>query len=371
MSSIKPEEGYIKLPNDFYDNLDISNEEMTVLILMYRNYQQYKNLGICSIQMICEYMRINVSNNRKSIIVIKDTIIDLVSKGYIIKLYNLYYEPLSINSIIKDKDSLFYVELITPPESGYFKVFDEDINYIFKELATKNLNKFNIIRYFIACRRVSGNDSKFGYLTQGKLKQLVNDSRTIQRYNKILQDDLHLIRYNNSYLTVDKHYCTTYIGHWDDEINFNYQLKTEVEGKGLIYTDKEKSNERRSTQQKINNVDNLSIDELEELIRKKKELEYKPIIKDEDAKIVNIPESKPKGLQNKKPLPLPIIDEDDPDIFNDLFGEEDSNNGWDDISSLTDEEQKSLQEIDDLNHAQIPLDVLQMIENELNERDED
>ena len=362
---------YIKLPNDFYDNLDISNEEMTVLTLMYRNYMQYKSLGICSIQMICDFMRINVSNNRKIITTIKDTIIELVSKGYITKLYNLHYEylddknmPLSINSIIKDKDSLFYVELVEPPADHYFEVYDNEINYILKELVSKNLNKFNIIRYFIACRRVSNNDSKFGYLTQGKLKQLISDSRTIQRYNKILQDDLHLIRYNNSYLTQDKHYCTTYIGYWDDEINFNHQVKIEVESKGLICTNKVKSNIKRSVQQKINNADNLTIGELEDLLRKKKELEYKQIVKDE----VNLPEPKPKGLQNKKPIPLPRIYEDDDE---DLFGDENEEDDYWDINLLTEEEQKSLQEIDDLNHAQIPLDVLQMIENELNERNED
>jgi len=379
MSSITPEEYYVKLPNDFYDNLSISNEEMTILILLYRNYQQYKNLGLCSIQIICDLMRINVSNNRKLISTIKDTIIELMNKGYIIKLYNLYCKDhdnngnkLSINSIIKDKDSTFYVELIPPPENGYFKIFDEEINYIFEELASKNLNKFNIIRYFIACRRVSGNDSKFGYLTQGKLKQLVTDSRTIQRYNKILQDDLHLIRYNNSYLTPDKHYCTTYIGHWDDEANFNRQLETEISGKGLIYTDKTQSNERRTVQQKINNIDNLTLEELEELIKKKKELEYKLVVKDDEISVTNI---KGIGLQNKKqkPLPLPKIykeDNDKPDIFEDLFGDEEENYYWD-ISNLTIEEQKSLQEIEDLNRSQIPLDVLQMIENELNERNEE
>ena len=379
MSSLTTDEYYVKLPNDFYDNLSISNEEMTVLILLYRNYQQYKNLGLCSIQIICDLMRINVSNNRKLISTIKDTIIELMNKGYIIKLYNLYCKDhdnngnkLSINSIIKDKDSTFYVELIPPPENGYFKIFDEEINYIFEELASKNLNKFNIIRYFIACRRVSGNDSKFGYLTQGKLKQLVTDSRTIQRYNKILQDDLHLIRYNNSYLTPDKHYCTTYIGHWDDEANFNRQLETEISGKGLIYTDKTQSNERRTVQQKINNIDNLTLEELEELIKKKKELEYKLVVKDDEISVTNI---KGIGLQNKKqkPLPLPKIykeDNDKPDIFEDLFGDEEENYYWD-ISNLTIEEQKSLQEIEDLNRSQIPLDVLQMIENELNERDEE
>jgi len=226
------------------------------------------------------------------------------------------------------------------------------INYILKELVSKNLNKFNIIRYFIACRRVSNNDSKFGYLTQGKLKQLVTDSRTIQRYNKILQDDLHLIRYNNSYLTQDKHYCTTYIGYWDDEINFNHQVKIEVESKGLIHTDKVKSNERRSVQQKVNiaekSTDNFSIAELEALLLAKKALEYKSPIKDAQSE----PIIKNKVLGNKRPI---VVDE--PDIFEDLFDTDNSE------YELTAEEIEIDQECINLNYDQIPHDVLQMIED--------
>jgi len=380
MSNITPDEYYIKLPNDFYDNLDISNEEMTVLILLYRNYQQYKNLGMCSIQIICDLMRINVSNNRKLISTIKDTIIELVNKGYIVKLYNLYCEDcdnngnkLSVNSIIKDKDSTFYVELIPPPENRYFEIYDKDINYIFKELASKNLNKFNIIRYFIACRRVSSNDSNFGYLTQGKLKQLITDSRTIQRYNNILQDNLHLIRYNNSYLTPDKHYCTTYIGHWDDEENFNYQLKVEIEGKGLIHTDKVNSNKKRSKKQEINHLINdkdIKIRELEEKLKQYEALQYKPIIKkdksSEDNDEIILSKNHLKGLQNKKRAK---VEEQEPDIFEDMF--DDDTDYSNDTYEMTDEEYRLCQEIDNLNYGQIPIDVLQIIEDELNERKED
>jgi len=359
---------YVRLPNDFYDNLDISNEEMTVLTLMYRNYMQYKSLGVCSIQMICDFMRINVSNNRKLITTIKDTIVELVSKGYITNLYNIYYEncddkniPLSINSIIKDKDSIFYVELVNPPADHYFEIYDQEINYILKELTSKNLNKFNIIRYFIACRRVSNNESNFGYLTQGKLKQLINDSRTIKRYNAILQDDLHLIRYNNSYLTNDKHYCTTYIGHWDDEENFNHQLQYEVKTKGLIHTDKIKSNERRSKKQEINylvNEKDIKIKELEDKVKQYEALQHK--VKDRPFVDVSpIPKNKLKCLQNTK-----TIVDDFPDLFN--IDNEDSFNKLD---ALSDEEQRLNQECINANNDQVPDDVLKMIEDELNQRE--
>lgn len=275
------ENTYVKLPNNIFDNLNITNEELTILLLLYRNYIQYKSISLCSVQLLCNYMRINISNNRKVITTIKDVIIELTDKGYITNLYDLYYEEvdiLLIDSVIKDKDSLFYTELPEPPESNYFVIYDNEINYIFQELVSKNLNKFNIIRYFIACRRVSNNDSNFGYLTQTKLKQLISDSRTIQRYNKILQDDLHLIRYNNNYLTKDKYYCTTFIGKYDDEDNFNYQLQIEVDSKGLIPTDKIKSNIKRSKKQEINHLVNdkdIKIKELEEKLKQYEALQYR------------------------------------------------------------------------------------------------
>jgi len=367
-----PKGNYIMLPNSIYDDLSISNEEVAVFVLMYKHYQLSKSIGLCSIQAIASMMRVNTVNNRNMVLKIKESMKGLTDKKYIIKFYNLSDKEITFEEATSNKDSLFQIELIRPPEDHFFKLYDKDIIHIFNQLHGENISKFNIIRYFIACKRVSHNDSNFGYLTQGKLKKLITDSRTIQRYNKILQDDLHLIRYNNSYLTPDKHYCTTFIGNWDDDINFNYQLQIEVSAKGLIYTDKVKSNVKRSVKQKINNLSNdkdIKIKELEEKLKQYEELQYKEkeLIKE------NEPVTKPIGLQNKKPLPLPKIykeDNESPDIFEDLFGDEEENDYWD-ASNLTIEEQKAMQEIEDLNRNQIPLDVLQMIENELNERNED
>ena len=204
-------------------------------------------------------------------------------------------------------------------ETLYFKVFDKNIDTIYDYLQDKKLNKFSMIRYYIACCRVSNNDASIGYLAQGKLKKLISDSRTIQRYNIILQDELELIIYNNSYLTPDKHYCTTFIGKWDDRKNFNAQLEIEVSSKGLIHTDKISSNKRRSVQQKINNIvmseeeiRDARIKELQKLLDEKEKLEYKP--KDYIVEEKEKPE-KSKGLQNKKPLPLPKIYDENEDPF--------------------------------------------------------
>ena len=54
------------------------------------------------------------------------------------------------------------------------------------------------------------------------------------------------------------------------------------------------------------------IKELQKLLDEKEKLEYKP--KDDIVEEKENPE-KPKGLQNKKPLPLPIIYDEDEDPF--------------------------------------------------------
>lgn len=269
---------YIKLPNNIYDDLSITNEELTILILLYQSYMQYKSIALSSVYILAEHMiMINTSKNRRIITEINDSIKGLMNKGYIVNLYDIYHNLITEDNPIKDKYFPFYAELIEPLEKGFFKIYDEEIGRIFEYLKGSNLSKFNLIRYFVACCRVSNNDSGFGYLSQGKLKQLVNDSRTIQKYNNILQDELHLIRYCNDYLTPEKQYCTTFIGRYDDKENFDHQVKFEVERQGLIHTNKIISNKKRSVKQKINHLideKDIKIKELENKIRQYELLQY-------------------------------------------------------------------------------------------------
>lgn len=244
-------EGYIKLPSRWYDNFKITNEELTILTLLYRNYLHYQSISLCSVEILCNYMYINSNTNKRMVKSVLNIISSLLDKKYILEIYDLHYNEISIDDIL-NKNYVFYVELPEPPENAFFIVENMDIDKIFYYLQNSNLGKFNLVRYFIACRRVCSNDSRFGYLTQNKLKGLISNAQTIQRYNKILQDELHLIRYNNNYFTPEKHYCTTFIGLYDDKNNFNNQVKCEVERMGLIYTDKIQSNLHRSKTQKIN-----------------------------------------------------------------------------------------------------------------------
>ena len=95
------ENDFIKLPNDIYDNMDITNEELTVLALMYRNYQLYKNIGVCSIEMIVKIMRFNTQKNHDIVPTIKEAIFGLLEKKFIVKILNIYKEEITVDDILK------------------------------------------------------------------------------------------------------------------------------------------------------------------------------------------------------------------------------------------------------------------------------
>jgi len=87
-------------------------------------------------------------------------------------------------------------------------------------------------------------------------------------------------------------------------------------------------------------------------------------VKDEIVDFRSVTEIKGKGLQNNKKDKNPFVEVKTPDIFEDMF--EEDNDEYCSEYELTIEEYNLCQEIDNLNHDQIPEDVLQMIEDELN-----
>lgn len=225
---------YITLPNDIYNDISITNEELVVFSLIKRNYIQIKELALTSVNMIKQLIGVN-NRNPRLVKTIRQAIVGLIDKEYIKNILNLQYDKINFKNI-KNND-LFYIE-IEPLLKQYFQIYDYDLDIIFKYLHKSNINRFNFIRYFIAIQRVISNDSRFGYLTQRSVKNICGEFKTIKKYNQILQDELKIIRYNNSYITPQKHFCSTYFGRYNDKINFNHQLKFEIESKNLIYIKK-------------------------------------------------------------------------------------------------------------------------------------
>lgn len=246
---------FIMIDNDLFDSKNILPIEFTLLILVKRNLMYNKNLALCSLSLIYNYMHLSTKTNQRLYIPLKEALSKLIEKKLCQGIYDLAYNQISIESIV-DKDYLFYVEFPPIPEeySNFFMVMDNDIDKIFKHLTNTNIDKFSLVRYYIAICRVINNEHHFGYMAQSVMSDVISDSRTVGRYNKILQDELHLIRYCNNYVSKDKHYCTTYFSDYKDDNLFYALVVGDAESKGLVYTDKVKSNKKRSLKQKINNL---------------------------------------------------------------------------------------------------------------------
>ncbi|NFO98131.1 hypothetical protein FDC62_07905 [Clostridium botulinum] len=247
-SSMINKEYYITLKNELHISNDITNEELVILALIKRNYSPIKEVSIASINILMNYMYI-LNRNSNMIKIIKSSINGLMFKGYIKQIMDLHYSPIEFDTI-KNSD-VFYIE-IENDFDNYFCIYDYDLDKIFNYLHNTNIDRFAFVRYYIAIQRVINNNAKFGWLTQSSIKNIINHSKTISKYNKILADELNLIIYNNNYITQDRHYCSTYFGKYGDDINFNKQLQIEIGAKGLVYTDKINSNIKRSNTQKKN-----------------------------------------------------------------------------------------------------------------------
>ncbi|NMM65475.1 hypothetical protein HBE96_23130 [Clostridium sp. P21] len=270
---------YLKVDNSWYINNKITNEGLTVYCLLQKTFNVARNIGTSSINLIREYLMVNKKND-KIILKIREGITNLLDNKILYNWTGLHDEEIKLEDL---KNDTFFTYSLDVPET-YFKVNDYNLDKIFKYLAdTKsNISKFDITRYFIAICRVLNSQADFGWLTQTSAKAIIVKSETIQRYNKILQDKLKIVQYNNSFVTEEKHYCTTFFGWYGDDVNFNSQLKNEVNSQGLIQITKEqkaKSNNRRSITQKINitqkklDLDNLDTNQLAELQEQIKKLQ--------------------------------------------------------------------------------------------------
>ncbi|MCD3319534.1 hypothetical protein G8V07_14260 [Clostridium botulinum D/C] len=235
-------EFFITIKNDLYNNANITNEELVVLAIIKKNYNNMKELSLISINFIMNIMCV-FNRNPKIIQSIRQAIKGLIEKQYIKGILNITYDIEEINNI-KNND-LFYVEVEKDLDS-YFCVNEYDLDLIFNYLHNTNINKFAFVRYYIAIQRVINNDAQFGWLTQSSVKNIINHSQTIAKYNEILANELNLIIYNNSYMTQERKYCSTYFARYGDDVNFNKQLQFVIEDKHLIYTSKTYSNLKRS-----------------------------------------------------------------------------------------------------------------------------
>lgn len=244
------EDFFITLKNDLYISNTISNAELVTFALIQKNYNTAKEVSLCSVNLLLDYMYIKHTNSKIAKDV-KDSIKGLLIKDYI-TIVDLHYKEVDFNGL--SNADLFYV-CLDRFEDNYFKILERDLDIIFSYLTTTNIDKFAFTRYFIAIQRVISCSTSFGFLTQKKVRDLVGEGKTVSNYNRILQDEVCLIRYNNNYVTPEKEYCSTYFGRYQDVANFTKQLDIEIKEKRLVFSNKTKTNVKRSTKQKINRTE--------------------------------------------------------------------------------------------------------------------
>lgn len=251
-------EFYIELKNDCYLDSSITNEQLVTYVLLQKNYNKAKQISMVNINSLLDYMYLRKNDSKRFIKDIRTAINGLLDKGLIKDIYDIHFNKVNFDTI--DNKTTFIAE-IEPCTTEYFKVYEKDIDIIFRYLKGTNIKKFNLLRYYIAVMRVISNQQRFGYLTQKQCKELIGENKTISSYNDTLQD-LQLIIFNNDYLISENQYSRTFFGKFNDKDNFNKQLTAIVEYEGLIKTDKTSSNEKRSIKQKANiESDNSDTDE--------------------------------------------------------------------------------------------------------------
>ncbi|WP_160678725.1 hypothetical protein [Clostridium sp. C8-1-8] len=257
------------------ENITLPDQELVLYLLLQLNYNISKGRGITSVITLLDIMCLR-RDSKRIIGDIRIALYNLIVKGLVSNIYTINFEEIEIRLEVKKDEETgkettnvkgisnidsFYYELDLPEEQ-YFKIHEKFLYEIFNYSKGKKLEKFSLVRYLCCVLRVISCDSRFGWLTQGSVEFL--NSRTITTYNNILQEDLHIIRYNNDYVTEKFRYCSTYFSLYDDKENFDKQLADTVKERKLIKKDKEKSNNNRRSKQQLNNKDKQIAEETDE-----------------------------------------------------------------------------------------------------------
>jgi hypothetical protein len=240
-------ENYAVIANEVYNDKESSNEEVLVYCMLQRFYNKAKSEGICSINIMKDLMHID-NRNKNTLDNLQKGISDCIEKELIYNLTDLKSKELILEGL--KNDTIFKYTLDFPEK--YFKVYEYMYHDIFKHLheTSSNINKFALFRYFTSISRVINSESDFGYLSQTDVK-FCGESRAIARYNSVLTD-LKIFLYNNEYYTAEKHYNATFFGWYGDNVNFDFQVKCQVDSRNLVKVDKENIKVKVSNTQKIN-----------------------------------------------------------------------------------------------------------------------
>ena len=187
-------EHYVEVPNDLPENKDVSALAtlIYVCLLMLKTMYGY---SLTSIRQMCDM--ISLGRIDKVYRRVRSAISELIDIG-LIEIHSLEQERLEVNNITKD--SSFYVTFETF-DDNYFKVFIDDVNQI-----VRNYKKFSIMdvsnffRYYLVIQRWTNfqDNIECRHVANSKVKFIVSDNRTIQKYNNTLQE-MRIFWFENGY----------------------------------------------------------------------------------------------------------------------------------------------------------------------------
>lgn len=241
---------YVKVPNDYILSQNLNDKEFMVYILICRTLNEAKGCAFIQIQylmhlMCCRPDRSDIASDLIS------SLHSLQDKHMVSGIYDLFFNP--ITRFGKSDSVIVEVPIV---DRNYVPIYDNDVDKIMRYSKNTNINKYKLIRYFIAIKRVCNyvNDKTniqyhIGYLTQSQCQNIIENYQSITRYNNILHD-LGLICFNNNWCQPGGRYIKTYFNDTNDQDRIDQYCELVAAQEGMIPTDKVKSNKRRSVAQK-------------------------------------------------------------------------------------------------------------------------
>lgn len=188
------DEHYIEVPNELPANEAVSAYAIMVYIILLSLKTMY-GYGFTTIKQIGEILHVKRLDKYSQ--TIKRSIKELVDLE-LIQIFNIEQKTIHTREITNT--SGFYISFKKFDE-GYFKVFINDVHQIIREYEHYSIKELpSFFRYYLVIQRWTNfQDNIAGrHVANSKVKHIVTDNRTIQKYNNTLQE-MQIFWYENGY----------------------------------------------------------------------------------------------------------------------------------------------------------------------------
>lgn len=188
------DEYYIEVPNELPDNEAVSAYAIMVYIILLSLKTMY-GYGFTTIKQIGEILHVKRLDKYSQ--TIKRSIKELIDLE-LIEIFSIEQKSIHVREITNT--SGFYISFKKFDEC-YFKVFINDVHQIIREYEHYSIKELpSFFRYYLVIQRWTNfQDNIAGrHVANSKVKHIVTDNRTIQKYNNTLQE-MQIFWYENGY----------------------------------------------------------------------------------------------------------------------------------------------------------------------------